>query len=194
MTRINISNIIDAKFHDFSILYYNLLHDRIAAYTRINKNEIKLDNTIPPDQFVYGDRVIIILVSGKEIRATVKLHYSLSEVEWLIPQRLIESLGSKSAALESYFSEMVNLIAGALKAELIDMKYTVGISLPISASSYDELVSSDLIKPDRYYAFTACQFEKNAGFVITTVLENEGTALLEYKYQEKQADEDSEFL
>jgi len=195
METIHIKDFIDSKHQQFSIHYYKIIHEKIAAFIRVDKDQLILDNGVAPDQFVYGDRVIVILVSGKDLKATLKIHYSPSEVISIIPPKLIESSSNPDFAVESYFCEMANLIAGRLKASFMDMKYTVGISLPIGASCYDELVSSDKLVNNRVYAFTAFKMRENTRFVVTLTIDDEGSGLNSFQYDEGyQEDVSDDFL
>ncbi len=194
METIGLKDFIDSKYEKFALHYYETLQVKVSAFVKANTADLALDNSIAPDQFVYGDRVIMILVSGKEIQATLKIHYSPSEVIKLMPQKLIESSESPDFAIESFFAEMANLIAGRLKASFMDMNYVVGISLPIRASCYDELVSSDKLVANRAYSFTGIKLSTHSRFVISLAIDDHGEGLKAFKPEAPDEKESDDFL
>ncbi|RZA14073.1 MAG: hypothetical protein EOP10_28650 [Proteobacteria bacterium] len=194
MADIGINDYLESRYAQYAVFVTESLKEKLAAYLRIAQDEFEIDGKLAADQFVYGDRVVLFLVSGKELKVTLKIHYSPSDVESLVPQKLKEAAASKDFAISSYFSELGNLIAGSLKASFLDMGYVVGISLPINASCYDEMISSDKLVQNRAYSYFAIKIKTGAVFYITLNVDNDGEGLKKYVYEKKAEEEDSDFL
>ncbi|HYX33982.1 MAG TPA: hypothetical protein VE954_12775 [Oligoflexus sp.] len=194
MDKIGIGEYLETRYYEFSLRYNEMLREKTRAFLRTAESGITFDSLIAPDQFVYGDRLVVFLISGSNLKATVKIHYNPSEMESLVPKSLLDASETVEKAMQSLFNELGNLYAGSLKTAFLEMSYVVGISLPIAASCYDELISSDQLVPGRAYSYTAITVKDHGQFIVTLTLDNLGSGLAAYKYSRKDAEEDSIFL
>ncbi|MBF0440559.1 MAG: hypothetical protein HQK54_01520 [Oligoflexales bacterium] len=107
------------------------------------------------DAFVYGAHQAMIIVSGNDVRIAFKAHFNYKNVLPLV--RVLtgaEELTPRAKGLViDTFREYTNLTAGAIKGELETLDMVTGISLPIFSSGYDEIISSDTLKPRRNYDY-----------------------------------------
>jgi hypothetical protein len=132
------------------------LREKVKGYLKVPDDQLSIGPHTKIDAFSYGERVAIFLISGREIRITLKIHYSPSECQGLAEFKKVgmDADGHPDPeAAQSLFSELANILAGSIKRELLDLGYVVGISLPIAASAYDEILSSDQLHPGRLHLY-----------------------------------------
>jgi hypothetical protein len=190
---ISINDFIEAAYPNFTTLYSGVLKDKISKYFKVPENQLTISNIPSSDAFSYGAFISIFLISGRDIKATLKIHYNPSENADLLRLKNTNNSLSDEAALSSIFSELGNLLAGTLKASFLDMGYTVGISLPIEASDYDEIISSDKLVKGRKYAYDSISIGSSV-FSVTLAIDDDGDGLSKYVYEQPKENEEDYFL
>jgi len=168
---VSLSDLMNVCYPEIVKLFEYIVTDKIKGFLKLGEDDVVFERSTPADRFSYGERLIIFLVAGRDIRLTVKVHYNPSETRSLIVQKRMENK-EEGEALESIFSEFGNLISGGIKHELIEMGYVVGISLPIAASAYDEIISSDKLIKDRTYSYVTVK-SGDVKFVLTLTMDAE---------------------
>jgi CheY-specific phosphatase CheX len=99
---------------------------------------------ISPDysRKVHGNWMGLILVSGRDLRITFKVHFNLREVRMILGNMLGKSHDQISETLALDFAkEFCNLTAGNLKQVFEEQEDPIntGISLPIVTRGFDDL-------------------------------------------------------
>jgi len=168
---VSLSDLMNVCYPEVVKLFEYIVLDKIKGFLKLTEENVTFERATPADRFSYGERLIIFLVAGRDIRLTIKVHYNASETRQLITYKRMENK-EEGEALESIFSEFGNLISGGIKHELIEMGYVVGISLPIAASAYDEIISSDKLVKDRTYSYVTVKSE-DTKFVLTLTMDAE---------------------
>ena len=105
-----------------------------------------------PDAFIYGSNQTIILVSSIDARITFKSHFALKNITGIFKDNIKTTNKKKSYALD-LFQEYANLTAGGIAQQLNHAEILCGISLPISTSGFDELISSDVLRSSQYHDY-----------------------------------------
>lgn len=95
---------------------------------------------IPTELVVYDHWMSIILISGKSLKLTLKMHFNSDAGRFFaaIPYNREPSAISESAAT-SFFAELANFVAGQIKEIMADNSVEVSVSLPILARGFDEV-------------------------------------------------------
>jgi len=168
---VSLSDLMNVSYPEVVKLFEFIVLDKIKGFLKLSEEDVVFEQATPADRFSYGERLIIFLVAGRDIRLTIKVHYNPTETRGLIVHKRMENK-EENEALESIFSEFGNLISGGIKHELIEMGYVVGISLPIAASAYDEVISSDKLVKGRSYSYVTVR-SKNVKFVMTLTMDAE---------------------
>jgi hypothetical protein len=124
------------------------------------------------DQMVYGPKMALILIAGKDFRLTLKTHYK--------PKSFSQDMNKNIARdrVNDMFREYCNLVAGAIKQPLISEGIVCGISLPTVTSGYDELVFSDRLRGAKLKECFEVGKEE-AKIVITLNVETSDSVILE---------------
>jgi hypothetical protein len=142
---------------DRRVHFCNMLrHYAIDRFKNISgMTDLTIEDHPKPDAFVYGAYQAMIIVSGNDLRIAYRAHFNFKDVKPLFKAITnSEEVTPKAKRLVvDIFREYTNLAAGAIKQELETLGIRAGISLPIFTSGYDEIVSSDLLKPRRNYDY-----------------------------------------
>lgn len=95
---------------------------------------------LPIEPIVYDHFMAMILISGKPVKITFKMHFNSDAGRFFasIPYNRSPNLISESAAL-GFFNELANFIAGQVKEVLSDNSAQVSVSLPVLARGFDEV-------------------------------------------------------
>lgn len=117
-----------------------------------NRSELELSDSLSPDDFIYGAHLTVIQLAAKDLRLTFKTHFNLSDVKVLTQRQSSGERSSEQIMKSSYdlFKEYSNLVAGGIAQQLHDSGTVAGISLPIATSGFNEIISSDLPRPQSY--------------------------------------------
>lgn len=105
-----------------------------------------------PDDFVYNHWMAIILISGSELRITLKVHFSLEAAFSMMARAGIET-GRTSKAQKLAFDfvkEHCNVAAGSIKRSLNASQIPVGLSIPLVTRGFDEAIFSDKIDAHKF--------------------------------------------
>lgn len=115
--------------------------------------EIKDHET--PDDFVYGSHQTVIQIASRDLRITFKSHFKLEDARRLTDRKKPLERNMKQVQKSTYdlFMEYSNLVAGGISQHLHANGIVAGISLPMATSGFDELISSDSIKPTSYFDY-----------------------------------------
>ena len=106
------------------------------------------------DAYVYGSHQAMILIASRDIKVSFKAHFSLSEIALPTWGSELRSQPERIASLaDDFFREFANLTAGGIKQQLQACGIICGISLPIVASGYDEMIFSDTLRRTRFYDY-----------------------------------------
>jgi hypothetical protein len=108
-----------------------------------------------PDDFVYGSHQTVIQIASRDLRVTFKSHFKLEDARRLTDRKKALERSSKQVQKSTYdlFMEYSNLVAGGISQHLHSNGIVAGISLPMATSGFDELISSDSIKPTSYFDY-----------------------------------------
>lgn len=163
---IELRSLLSASANGFETCFVSLLREKVEGFLRVPAELLAVATHPKVDGFLYGDRIAVFLISGREIRLTLKIHYSRSRCRAILDYKNlpIDEHGDINAeSLFSLFAELGNLVAGGLKRELLDLGYIVGISLPIDASAFDEIISSDRLVAGKLYHYSDVRLAPSGG-------------------------------
>ena len=105
---------------------------------------VDIEELSNPDDFLYGQWMSVILLSGQALQCTLKMHYFNDTALALSSHSLgLARAKIKPGMLTDYMRELTNLFAGEIKAQLFANKILVGISLPLITRGFDEILFSD---------------------------------------------------
>jgi CheY-specific phosphatase CheX len=91
---------------------------------------------------VHGNWMGLILVSGKDMRVTYKVHFNVKDVKVILAEMLGKDPSEISVGLSlDFIKEFCNLTAGNIKQVLEEQAEPIatGISLPIVTKGFDDL-------------------------------------------------------
>ncbi len=133
-------------FQSLSPLIRDIAKDRLALHSKANEGIIlaELSQNRASTQNVLAHWMAIILVSGNDLKLTLKVHYFLEEAK---------AFGAKAGATSDvaenaerlahdFIKEYCNLTAGKLKRVFEDQKLNIGISLPLITRGFDEVFAA----------------------------------------------------
>ena len=95
------------------------------------------------DLAIYGDRMALVLISGKPVKLTFKAHFMESEAKNLatkVYHKPVTSISTEQAL--DFMKEFCNITAGSLKKMLHEQGLITGISLPLVVRGFDEIYFS----------------------------------------------------
>ncbi|RYZ85577.1 MAG: hypothetical protein EOP06_16035 [Proteobacteria bacterium] len=194
METIQLNDYVEAVYPELSTLMNVKVFETMKGFFKVTEDDVKLDRNTPPDQFVYGAQVVELMYSAPDLKAVIKIHYSPSETYDILGMVRHDPKLPKIENLNKVFAEFGNQLAGNLKAGFTDMGYIGGISLPVPASAYDEMISSDILVKGRLYSYCGIEIKGTIKIVLTITIQNEGQGLKDYVYSEKVVQEEDEFL
>ena len=127
------------------------LHSLLRQACRLRLiSSLKIDSGVEteelenPDDFLYGQWMSVILMSGQALQCTLKMHYFNESALALSCHSLgLPSKKIKPGMITDYMRELTNLFAGEIKSQLFSNEILVGISLPLITRGFDEILFSD---------------------------------------------------
>ena len=128
-------------------LIRNIARDRLGIHSKAEGRVIlaELSQDRAAAQNVLAHWTALILVSGGDLKLTLKVHYYLDEAKVFGAQAGSLPENSDSASSDrlthDFIKEYCNLTAGRLKRLFEDQKFVTGISLPLITRGFDEVFS-----------------------------------------------------
>jgi len=183
-----IVNSIEGTFPQIRDGFRKIAAERIRYIT--GTTDWVSDDDVKWDDFVYGNRLALISIPGKDLRCTIKCHFQLEE---------FVTAPDQADALKTFdlLREFLNLCAGGLKIIFQTSELTTGISLPIVTSGYDEIVFSESYRGARLFDYFRLTSGKKS-LVVTLVIEPGSERVVEQLRKFVNADvpssDDVEFL
>lgn len=115
----------------------------------INKKfEVKCKEIATRDDFLYGQWMAIILVSGQALQVTFKTHFFNKFARELVSIGIGKSQENITTVMAmDFMREFCNLTAGEIKTKLSLNRVSVGLSLPLITRGFDEVLFSDIVLP-----------------------------------------------
>ena len=105
---------------------------------------VELKDDVPKDDFLYGQWMTVILLSGPSMQSVLKLHFFSEDAKEFAALAMgIEKRDVQNNMMIDYMKELTNLFAGEIKSQLFDNDILVGISLPLVTRGFDEVLFSD---------------------------------------------------
>ncbi len=129
---------------------------------------LELSDHPRPRGFVDGAHQTAIQIAAKDLRITLKFHFSLTHTRPLLTTR--KSAKSEELSIQDLFMEYSNLVAGGLSQELHRHGVVSGISLPMAMAGFDEILASDRMFERKAYDYWLA---KGEGFHFTGTVEVE---------------------
>ena len=137
--------ITDKQVQNFKFILRRSCETRFVSSLK-KQEKILISEMENHDDFLYGQWMSIILLSGPSLQATLKLHYYNSSAKHITATALgIDDHNVKDTMLMDHMKELTNLFAGEVKAQLFHNDILVGISLPLITRGFDEVLFSDRI-------------------------------------------------
>lgn len=187
---------LDSRSPQFSEMIRSFTKNRFESISGL-KN-ISTKELTNKDDFVYGTNQSMIIVAGNNLKLTFKSHFMFKDVGVFLKKLIGSSdLTPKNKnLLFDTFREHANLTAGGIKTQLEKEGMLCGISLPIISSGFDEIVTSDILKPRCLYDYFKVESDE-ISFIITICLDSLDLSFLdsyEYKPENNDDDDDYDFL
>jgi hypothetical protein len=140
----------------------------------------------PPNALGLSFWVAMILVAGEGLVITFKTHFASKQASAFIPE-----MQKDSTAAPDFIKEFCNLTAGAVKIGLGQNKIKTGISLPILARGFDEIVGARrglrdnlgctwALKLDSSTVLNSVEINLNRAIQLNDQLITEGSGEIEY--------------
>lgn len=111
-----------------------------------HKDSISICEIENPDDFIYGQWMSLILLSGPAMQVTLKTHYfnrdAVQLVAWALQKKPDEI---QPNVIMDFMREFLNLTSGEVKATLATVNIPVGLSLPLISRGFDEVLFSDVV-------------------------------------------------
>lgn len=127
---------------------------RVSAHRFLQHSQQSVTvHDLPPDAGpVFGHWMSIILLAGQGIRFTFKVHYQTKEVMTLAKSIISATDHTEELSKAADFMrEYCNLLAGSLKASLLEKEVDLGISLPIVIRGFDDVFSEKKRSSAEYF-------------------------------------------
>jgi CheY-specific phosphatase CheX len=118
---------------------------REAAQKRMVSHSFSNDTSISEtiegyDRRVHGNWMAIILVSGKDVRITFKVHFNIKDIKKILEGSFAKPYSEIEDDLATDFvKEFCNLTAGYIKQIFEKYELKSGISLPIVTRGFDDI-------------------------------------------------------
>ena len=123
--------------------------DRLKSLIRDTSKKLMCVQSKRPDfvleelqttPLVYGHWMAMILVSGKDIKITFKVHFKTRSARHMAAQIYAKAADDLTVdqALD-FVREYGNLIAGSVKKSLLELNVSTGVSLPVVTRGFDEV-------------------------------------------------------
>ena len=141
------------------------------AIERFGRGAAQIKEVSRRDDFIYGETLAFILVSGQELNLQFKIHFENDRMKALVGESLgVPMLQVIADQVEDFAREFCNLAGGELVALLNSNSCQSSLSLPFISSGLDELFFSDLNYPSETRDFWEIECS-GSRFVCTSVIE-----------------------
>ncbi|MDD9950038.1 MAG: hypothetical protein OXT67_00590 [Zetaproteobacteria bacterium] len=131
------------QIHVLQDIIRQLSADKLRCQT--GDARLDLDTQIEGDQSILGHWLSMILISGRRIKITFKVHFNTAQGQEIILKKVPVARPQK---IEKHFifdrlKEFCNLTAGSIKECLGAENSKTGLSLPVITRGFDEVIFFD---------------------------------------------------
>lgn len=195
-------NLIRILFMEDSLLLENKLRNFVRDVSLDRFKQSSQKDTFAIEEFgdwqerhVLHHWLALILISGKELRITFKVHFGLNDCSQIAaPLFGLKVDEIKNSQTKDFIKEYCNLSAGLIKKILEDQQIDVGISLPLVTRGFDEIFFEKRPKTDVIHDGWVIN-ENNIKIFCTSQIDifNKDT-LAKISYEISEEEEEIEFL
>jgi CheY-specific phosphatase CheX len=109
-------------------------------------SDSKIEDVEVEDDLIYGQYMALILINGRDIKASLKIHYFENTAFLLLPKDSgeLSNLKNTRQNADDFMKEFANLSAGYIISELEKNHISANASLPIVSNGFDEVYSTDI--------------------------------------------------
>ncbi|RYE59555.1 MAG: hypothetical protein EOP48_00460 [Sphingobacteriales bacterium] len=110
----------------------------------LHATTIDVNDHNKPGYFLYGKYQSAITVYSNDCKITFKTHFNITSSKSLIHKPKNENKDDMIVnKVRDFYSEYTNLVAGRICVFLNTVGIKAGVSIPITTSGFDEIISSD---------------------------------------------------